>query len=159
LAATAPAAAPMANHLAAQDAAAAGDAQGVVAFTGEGGGLLAFVGEVGLGSGELRLAGFAVDGEVVERFQVFSGDYSVGFGRWRIWRSWCGLQNDWGWQGELAGEVVDDLHGGDDGALLGGERGEGLRELGVKSRRPKQRIHQRAVLGPQANTSSSSNRT
>ena len=61
------------------EAAATRDAQGVVAFAGEGGGFLAFVGEVGLGSGELGLAGFAVDGEVVEGFQIFGGNDGVVF--------------------------------------------------------------------------------
>jgi hypothetical protein len=116
---------------AAQDAAAAGDAQGVVAFAGECNGLLVLVGEVGLGSSEPGLAGFAIDGEVVERFQVFGGNDGVGFWRGRTWRSWSGLQNDWGWQRKLGRQVVDNLCWRDDGALLGGESGEGLRELGV----------------------------
>ncbi len=49
-------------------AAAASDAQSIVAFVGERGGFLAFVGEVALGGGKLCLASFAVDGEVVQRF-------------------------------------------------------------------------------------------
>ena len=44
-----------------------GDAHGVVAFVGKCGGLFALVGEVVLRGSELGLAGFAVDGEVVER--------------------------------------------------------------------------------------------
>ena len=47
--------------------AAASDEQGIIAFAGERSGFLAFVVEVGLGSSELCLAGFAVDREVVER--------------------------------------------------------------------------------------------
>src|SRR5205823_6718777 len=49
-------------------AASFGDADGVVALFGERGGLLAFVCEVTLGDREPRLAGLAVEGEVVERF-------------------------------------------------------------------------------------------
>jgi hypothetical protein len=40
---------------------------GVVAFVRERGGFFALVGEVALCGGELCLAGFAVDGEIVER--------------------------------------------------------------------------------------------
>ena len=50
---------------ASEDAAAAGDLQGLVAFLGKGGGLGFFVGKVALGGGELGLAGFAVEDEVV----------------------------------------------------------------------------------------------
>jgi hypothetical protein len=46
-----------------EDATATGDAQSVVALAGESDGFLPFV---GLGGGELGLAGFAVDGEVVQ---------------------------------------------------------------------------------------------
>ena len=53
---------------AAPGAAALGDAQGVIALFGERGGLLAFVRKVALGGREPRLAGLAVEGEVVERF-------------------------------------------------------------------------------------------
>lgn len=63
---------------AAPGGAAFGNAHGIVAFFGEGGGLFLFVGEIALDGGELGLAGFAVDGEVVERLQVFSGDNGVG---------------------------------------------------------------------------------
>ena len=48
-------------------AASFGDADGVLALFGERGGLLAFVREVALGDRETRLAGLAVEGEVVER--------------------------------------------------------------------------------------------
>ncbi len=83
---------------AAPDGAAAGDAQSVVAFVGERGGLLAFIGEVVLGGGELGLAGFAVDGEVVKRLQVFGGKDGIGLGRWGVLRCWGGLQSDGGWK-------------------------------------------------------------
>ena len=53
---------------AAPDAAAFGDADGVVALLGEGGGLGFFVGKIALGGGQLGLAGLAVEGEVVEWF-------------------------------------------------------------------------------------------
>lgn len=53
---------------AAPGAAAASDAQSVVAFACERGGFLAFIAEVALGRGELGLASFAVDSEVVQRF-------------------------------------------------------------------------------------------
>jgi hypothetical protein len=63
---------------AAPGGAAFGDAQGVVAFFGEGGGLFLFVGEIALSGGEFGLAGFAVDGEIVEWFQVFGGKDGLG---------------------------------------------------------------------------------
>src|SRR6267142_4953491 len=63
-----------------------GDAQSVVAFVGERGGFLAFIGEVVLGGGELCLASFAIDGEVVKRLQGFGGNDGVGLGRRGVWR-------------------------------------------------------------------------
>ena len=82
--------------------------QCVVSFFGEGGGFYFFVGKVALGGGEFGLAGLAVEGEIVERLQVFGGDDGLG---------WCvglasvrrdasivgargigGLQNDGRWQ-------------------------------------------------------------
>ena len=53
---------------AAPRAAAARDTQSVVAFARERGGFATFIGEISLGRGEFCLAGFAVDGEVVQRF-------------------------------------------------------------------------------------------
>ena len=50
-----------------EGAATFGDADGSVAFAGQGGCLCFFVGQVGLGGGQFGLAGFAVQGEVVER--------------------------------------------------------------------------------------------
>src|SRR5467141_3327753 len=72
----------------APSAAAASDAQGVVAFVGERGGFVALIGEVALRSGELGLAGFAVDGEVVERLEVLGGNDGVGLGRGGVWQGW-----------------------------------------------------------------------
>src|SRR6266851_4426274 len=112
-------------------AAASSDAQGVVALVGECSGFLALVGEVALGGGEFCLAGFAVDGEIVERFQVFGGNDGVGLGRWRVWRCGGGFQNDRGWQGDLGGEFAHNLGGRYDSALLGRQSGESLRELSV----------------------------
>ena len=79
LAAMAPAAAPMASHLALRamrrrDASPFGGADGCVALVGEDGGLGAFVGQVGLGGGQFGLAGSAVEGEVVERLEIVSGE-------------------------------------------------------------------------------------
>src|SRR5258708_32743521 len=71
---------------AAPGGAAAGDAQSVVAFVGERGGFLAFIGEVVLGGGELCLASFAIDGEVVKRLQGFGGYDGVGLGGRGVWR-------------------------------------------------------------------------
>src|SRR5260370_1325431 len=108
---------------AAPGAAASSDAQGVVAFAGERGGFLAFVAEVALGCGELRLASFAVDGEVVERFQVFGGNDGVRFWRWGVRQCGSGLQNDWGRQGNLAWEFAHNLRRRHDGAFLGCQSG------------------------------------
>src|SRR5713226_10636982 len=110
-------------------AAASSDAQGVVAFARESGGFLALVGEIALGGDEFCLAGFAVDGEVVERLQIFGGNDGIGLGRWRVWRCGGGFQNDRGWQGDLGGEFAHNLGGRYDSALLGRQSGESLREL------------------------------
>jgi hypothetical protein len=59
---------------AAPGTAALGDAQGVVALLREGCNLLLLVGEVALCSGQLCLAGFAIQGEIVKRFQVRTRD-------------------------------------------------------------------------------------
>ncbi len=76
---------------AAPRAAAASDAQSVVAFARECGGFLTFIGEVALGCSELGLAGFAVDSEVVERLQIFGGNDGIGLGSWGTWQGWSGL--------------------------------------------------------------------
>jgi hypothetical protein len=112
-------------------AAASSDAQSVVAFARKSGGFVAFISEVALGRCELGLAGFAVNGEVVEGLQIFSRNDGIGFWRWRVWKHWSGLQNDWRWQGDLAWEFADNLGGGDDSTFLGGKSGEGLRELRI----------------------------
>jgi hypothetical protein len=70
---------------AAQEAAAASDAQGVVTFESECGGFLALIGEVALGRGEFGLASFAIDGEIVERLEVFSGNDGICLGRRGVW--------------------------------------------------------------------------
>src|SRR5260370_1024629 len=79
---------------AAPHAAAASNAQCVVAFARKSGGFVAFISEVALGCSEFGLAGFAVDGEVVERLQIFSGNDGIGFWRWGVRQCGCGLQND-----------------------------------------------------------------
>ena len=38
----------------------------------------AFVREVALGGGQLRLAGFAVESEIVERLEILGRDYGLG---------------------------------------------------------------------------------
>src|SRR5260370_22136901 len=106
---------------AAPGATAASDAQSVVAFVGERDGFLALVGEVALGGGELRLAGLAVEGEIVKRLQVFGGNDGIGLRRRGILRSGSGLQNDGGWQGDLAWEFAHDLRRSHDGAFVGGQ--------------------------------------
>src|SRR5260370_28917515 len=82
---------------AAPGAATARDAQSIIAFVRESGGLLALVGEVALGGGELRLAGFAVDGEVVERFQILGGGDRIGFLGLGGLEDGGGLQEARGW--------------------------------------------------------------
>src|SRR5260370_30991224 len=79
-------------------AAGASDTQSIVAFARKSGGFVAFISEVALGCSELGLAGFAVNGEVVERLEVFGGDDRFGLGRRGVWGRWSGLQNDGGWQ-------------------------------------------------------------
>jgi len=79
---------------AAPGAAAPSDAQGVAAFVGERGGFLLFAEQVALGGDEFRLASFAVDSEVVERFQIFGGDDGVDFRCRGIWQCGSGFQND-----------------------------------------------------------------
>src|SRR5260370_8913227 len=81
---------------AAPGAAAASDAQSVVAFVGERDGFVAFVGEVALGGGELRLAGFAIDGEIVEWLQVFGGNDGIGLGRPGGWLCGGASQSEFG---------------------------------------------------------------
>src|SRR5258708_16603417 len=111
--------------------AAAGDAQRVIAFVGERGGFLAFIGEVVLGRGELCLASFAVDGEVVKRLEVFGGKDGIGLGRRGVLRCWWGLQSDGGWKRNLAREFAYDLRGRYGCTFLGRQGGEGLGELSV----------------------------
>jgi len=77
------------------------------------------------------LAGFAVDGGVVERLQIFGGNDGFGLWRRRVWRWQCGLQNDGGRQGNLAREFAHDLRWCHDGALLGCEGSKSMRELNV----------------------------
>jgi len=64
--------------------ASTGEFQGIVSFPAEGLGLALFVGQVGGGCSEACLAGFAVDGEVVEGFQIFGWDGCSAGGR-RVW--------------------------------------------------------------------------
>src|SRR5882762_9983089 len=116
---------------AAPGGAAAGDAQRVVAFVGERGGFLAFIGEVVLGRGELCLASFAVDGEVVKRLQVFGGNDGIGLGRRGVLRCWWELQSDGGWKRNLAREFAHDLRRRYGCTFLGRQGGEGLGELSV----------------------------
>src|SRR5882762_7969702 len=116
---------------AAPGGAAAGDAQSVVAFAGERGGFFAFIGEVVLGGGELCLASFAVDGEVVKRLQIFGGKDGIGLGRRGVWQCWRGLQSDGGWKRNLAREFAHDLRRRYGCTFLGRQGGEGLCELSV----------------------------
>lgn len=62
-------------------AAAFGEAHGVVTLLGERDGFLALVGQVVLRGGEFGLAGLAVGGEVVKRFEVDVGDHGAD---WRF---------------------------------------------------------------------------
>jgi len=115
---------------AAPGGAASGDAQRVIAFVGERGGFLAFIGEVVLGRGELGLAGFAVDGEVVKRLEVFGGKDGIGLGR-REFGDAGGIAERWGWKRNLAREFAYDLRGRYGCTFLGRQGGEGLGELSV----------------------------
>jgi hypothetical protein len=65
---------------AAPGATAFGDAHGVIALLCERGGFLALVGEVVLRGEEFGLAGFAVEREVVERFEVGARDKGAIYG-------------------------------------------------------------------------------
>jgi hypothetical protein len=58
----------------APDGAASGNAQRVISFAGECGGLGFFVGKIALSYSQFRLAGFAFESKVVERFEVFRGN-------------------------------------------------------------------------------------
>ncbi len=116
---------------AAPHAAAASNAQCVVAFARKSDGFVAFISEVALGCSEFGLAGFAVDSEVVERLQIFGRNDCIGFWRWGVRKRRSGLQNNWGWQGDLAREFAHDLRGRYDSAFVGGESGKGLRELRI----------------------------
>src|SRR5260370_36497668 len=82
-------------------AAAAGDAQCIVAFTRECGSFLAFIGEAALGRGEFGLAGFALAGEVVKRLQTFGGNDAVGLEGRRTCRSRVSVYKERGWLRKL----------------------------------------------------------
>ena len=62
------------------DGAAASSTQGIVAFPANGFGLGFFVGEVGLRSRQLGFASAAIHGKVIERFEIFGGQFD---GLWR----------------------------------------------------------------------------
>src|SRR4029077_17524179 len=81
---------------AAPSAAATSDAKSVIAFLRKGGGLLEFVAEIALSCGEFGLARFAVECEVVERFQVFGRYDGAGLWRRRVWRRRGGVAKGWG---------------------------------------------------------------
>lgn len=85
---------------AAPGAAAFGDAQGVVTLFGEHDGFLTLVGEIVLGGGEFGLASLAVEGEVVERFEVDAGDHGTDR-RFLVW-----------WRGGCSGRGTLRLYGG-----------------------------------------------
>ncbi len=117
---------------AAEDASPFGGADGFVALAGKDSGFGALVGEVALGGGQLGLAGFAVQGEIVERLEILGWDYGLGLvgiasrigglagarGFGPGIRGWRGLQNDGTGQGNLLRQVADDLRRRGDGALL-----------------------------------------
>src|SRR5260370_19295328 len=62
---------------------------------------------------------------------MFGGDDGIGLGRWGVWQCGNGLQGNRRWKGDLAGEFAHNLRWRDDGAFLGRQGGEGLRELSV----------------------------
>ena len=65
----------------AEEASAFGGMKSGVAFAGECDGFGLFIGEIGLRGGEPGLAGFAVEREVVERFEVLAGEDDLICGR------------------------------------------------------------------------------
>src|SRR5260370_21031890 len=108
---------------AAEDASTFGGADGFVALAGKDGGLGTLVGEVALGGGQLGLAGFAIQGEIVERLEILGRDYGLGLvgiasrigglagAGWLApgMRGWRGLQDDGTGAGNLLREVADAL--------------------------------------------------
>src|SRR5260370_26935931 len=62
---------------------------------------------------------------------MFGGDDGIGLRRWGVWQCGNGLQGNRRWKGDLAGEFAHNLRWRDDGAFLGRQGGEGLRELSV----------------------------
>ena len=63
---------------AAPGAASARDFEGLVSFFGERGRFGLFVGKVTLSGGEFRLAGLAIEREVVQRLEILNGNDDFG---------------------------------------------------------------------------------